>query len=79
MEWDGPSVLGTPLLAVLVLVASCEVSLVLLVSVARICEFWLGQLRPMCPWRLHLKHLPSFVVGLLRRLIGQPWHGYVQG
>jgi hypothetical protein len=59
MEWDGPSVLGAPLLAILVLVASCEVSLVLLVSVARICEFWLGQLRPMCPWRLHLKHLPS--------------------
>jgi hypothetical protein len=44
MEAEGADV---PLLAVLVLVA-------------RTWEFWLGQLRPMCPWHLHLKHLPSW-------------------
>src|ERR1700675_707715 len=52
-EDDGTGVLGAPLLAVLVLVA------LIVVSVARACEFWLRQLRPMCPVRLHLKHLPS--------------------
>jgi hypothetical protein len=53
-----------PLLALLVLVAEgpgvCDAPLLaLLVLVAHTCEFWLGQLCPMWPWRLHLKHLPS--------------------
>jgi hypothetical protein len=39
-----------PLLAVLVLVA----------RIWGFCWFLLGQLRPMCHWRRHLKHLPSW-------------------
>jgi hypothetical protein len=52
-----------PLLLVLVAGVGCVWGaplLAILVLVVRTWEFWLGQLHPMCPWRLHLKHLPSW-------------------
>jgi hypothetical protein len=61
MECNKAEVFDAPLLAVLVLVVFWEVPplLTVLVSVVCIWEFELGQLHPMCPWHLHLKHLPS--------------------
>jgi hypothetical protein len=60
IEVEGIGVCDVPLLAVLVLVVLVPMALSLVVLVGHTCEFRLGQLCSMCPWCLHLKHLPSF-------------------